>query len=302
MNGIPWLPVLGNHDYKQGLATAEAQVVRTTATDDDEWQFPSKTWVRMIPVGLNSQLALVAIDTQEMFFSDYSYTNAIFSDSDAKLAVARLEAELASAASIPTTTWIVVMGHFPILSRGEHGDNEVLSELLLPIFAKYGVDAYFAGHDHTMQHIEYEDMHFIINGNGAKRGTVVDDDQTAEPYLSSAYVTRLRVVDPGFTAHSVNATKMTTSFIDAGGAVIHYFEQAPRCKRNCSRSASAMFGVFKSTLLLAALGCILVSMSVTRRYCNADHDIYSSCSSKDELGRLLEDKEAVAILKLSACS
>jgi acid phosphatase len=40
MAGVPWYPVLGNHDYHQGVQAAKTQVLRTTATDDDEWQFP----------------------------------------------------------------------------------------------------------------------------------------------------------------------------------------------------------------------------------------------------------------------
>lgn len=274
MTGIQWFPVLGNHDYKQGLSAAKTQVDRTKATDDDEWQFPSKTWTKTFTVGFESELVLIAIDTQEIDFSGYAYTEAIFTISDVDLAVARLEVELASAAKLPTTQWIVVMGHFPILSRGEHGDNEVLCDLLLPLFAKYGVDAYYAGHDHTMQHLEYADMHFVISGNGAKRGIVVDDDSTAETYLSSEYVTQLSVVDPGFTVHSVNASRMTTSFIDSSGTTIHYFEQVPRCKRSCHEEASVNKGIFQRAILQLVLlsavalviGCVFVVIGMMSRY------------------------------------
>ena len=37
---IPWVPILGNHDYHQGIEGAEAQVTRTTSTADDEWALP----------------------------------------------------------------------------------------------------------------------------------------------------------------------------------------------------------------------------------------------------------------------
>ena len=49
--GVAWLPVLGNHDYHRGVNGAEAQVVRTTATDDDEWQLPSTAWTRTFALG-----------------------------------------------------------------------------------------------------------------------------------------------------------------------------------------------------------------------------------------------------------
>ena len=45
-------------------------------------------------------------------------------------------------------TWLLVAGHYPIFSTGEHGDTSELKSYLLPLLTKYKVHAYFCGHDH----------------------------------------------------------------------------------------------------------------------------------------------------------
>ena len=48
-------------------------------------------------------------------------------------------------------TWLLVAGHYPIYSAGEHGDTTELQTYLVPLFRKYNVDAYFCGHDHLSE-------------------------------------------------------------------------------------------------------------------------------------------------------
>ena len=304
LSEVPWYPILGNHDYRQGASGAAAQIERTTATDDDEWQFDSTTWVRTFSLGASSSdlLAVVAIDTQEINFSEYSYTESLFSEASAAAALSKLEKVLAAAAGDPRIAWIIMAGHFPILSRGEHGDNEVLSEGLLNILSRFGVDMYISGHDHTLQHIEYRDTHFVISGNGAKKGSVADDDNTNEPYLLSEYTTHLRVVDPGFTSHTVSASTLTTTFINADGAVIHSFEQSPRCKRNCFGSSSSRSStltiffswwgvVIKITAIVAGTG-LLVTVGVNVWKAAKDRSLQNTDGTLDaEAARLLAESK-----------
>ena len=49
--------------------------------------------------------------------------------------------------------WLVVVGHYPVYSSGEHMDMDELIENLVPLMKKYGVDAYFCGHDHISEHL-----------------------------------------------------------------------------------------------------------------------------------------------------
>lgn len=48
-------------------------------------------------------------------------------------------------------TWLLVVGHYPVFSKGEHGDISELTTYLLPLLEKYNVHAYFCGHDHLSE-------------------------------------------------------------------------------------------------------------------------------------------------------
>ena len=67
--------------------------------------------------------------------------------------LAYIEARLQEAALNPPT-WLLVAGHYPVFSAGEHGDTGELKQYLLPLLETYNVDAYFCGHDHISEHIE----------------------------------------------------------------------------------------------------------------------------------------------------
>ena len=63
--------------------------------------------------------------------------------------------------------WLVVVGHYPVYSRGEHGDISELKVYLLPLLQKYAVDVYLCGHDHIAKHLVSPDgMHVFVNGAG----------------------------------------------------------------------------------------------------------------------------------------
>ena len=78
-----------------------------------------------------------------------------------------LQVGLQSVLAASTATWLIVAGHHPIFSRGEHGDTAALQTRLLPILQKYGVHAYLNGHDHTLQHISWQGLEFFTSGRGS---------------------------------------------------------------------------------------------------------------------------------------
>ena len=47
--------------------------------------------------------------------------------------------------------YLIVAGHFPVLSIAEHGPTKCLTDRLMPMLYKYGATAYFCGHDHNIQ-------------------------------------------------------------------------------------------------------------------------------------------------------
>ena len=46
-----------------------------------------------------------------------------------------------------------MVGHHPPRSNGKHGNNPELVDKLEPLIERYGVQAFFAGHDHDLEHL-----------------------------------------------------------------------------------------------------------------------------------------------------
>ena len=239
MHGVKWLPLLGNHDYHPGIEGANFQVARSGATDDDEWDFDSRSWTRKLSVSKSSSLMLISIDTEEMVPNTYPITEQLFSERESSQAVDELESKLLAASEDPSVAWIIVVGHYPVFSNGHqhpgHDGGAAMRKLILPMLIKYGVDAYISGHDHTLQHIGASGVHFIVSANGCDPSGSLDKDAVNN---SPGRDTFLATTDPGFTAHQIDGQIMKTSFINEDGKVIHSFEQTPRCKRNCASKDS----------------------------------------------------------------
>ncbi len=51
---------------------------------------------------------------------------------------------------------------------GDHHDAPDLITAFLPLFQRYNVDAYIAGHDHTLIHLKAENTQFIVSGGGSR--------------------------------------------------------------------------------------------------------------------------------------
>jgi hypothetical protein len=62
---MKWYAVMGNHDWGYGWTGVQAQISRTTATDDDLWETPSTNYTRIIELAGEGQgsLVIVSVDT-----------------------------------------------------------------------------------------------------------------------------------------------------------------------------------------------------------------------------------------------
>jgi tartrate-resistant acid phosphatase type 5 len=122
------------------------------------------------------------------------------------------------------TPFLVVMGHHPVYSNGVHGDHPVLVRDWKPLFQKHKVHLYLAGHDHDMQHLEFEGhpTSFVISGGGGALLTNPKSDPSQRgPYGRKVY---------GFSHLSVTPRQMTLRHLDSEGRTLHAFTKTPEGK------------------------------------------------------------------------
>lgn len=60
-------------------------------------------------------------------------------------------------------SWLLLHGHYPIYSKGEHGDTDELVTYLVPLLLKYNVSVYFCGHDHLRLTIVLMNLHNFVS-------------------------------------------------------------------------------------------------------------------------------------------
>ena len=115
-----------------------------------------------------------------------------------------------------TATWLLVAGHYTIYSMAEHGDNPVLIDRLVPLLQKYGVQAYFNGHDHVLEAIDWEGVLYITSGHGA------DPPEGWFPGRESAAMGGVKFMtnSPGFIGVEANSSSLTYSIIDRHGSML----------------------------------------------------------------------------------
>jgi tartrate-resistant acid phosphatase type 5 len=70
---------------------------------------------------------------------------------------------------LPKAEWKLVFGHHPTYSSGlAHGNQPEIIQHVLPILEKHHVQAYFAGHDHDLEHLKLDHLDLIISGAGSE--------------------------------------------------------------------------------------------------------------------------------------
>ncbi|WP_254061425.1 metallophosphoesterase [Granulicella sp. L60] len=171
----------------------------------------------------NPLITLIALDSN-MPFDDGSLgkgRNFTLTPQQQAEQLAWLETELARPR---TTKFLVVMGHHPVYSDGMHGDHPVLVRDWDPLFRKHKVDLYLAGHDHDLQHLEFEGhptSFFLSGGGGADLYDLKNDPLPRRKYAQKVY---------GFSHLSVTPKQMILRHLDSNGRPLHAFSKTPRGK------------------------------------------------------------------------
>jgi tartrate-resistant acid phosphatase type 5 len=216
----PAYSIAGNHDYQlwpESKVAAELEYARVgrTAAGPTRWTMPS-LWYRFEFPAKNPLVTFLALDSN-MPISDGTTKNArsfTLTAEQQAVELAWLESELERSR---TTPFLAVMGHHPVYSDGVHGDHPVLVRDWDPLFRKNKVDLYLAGHDHDLQHLEFEGhptTFFLSGGGGAELYDLKIDSSKRGPYGQKVY---------GFSHLAVSKNKMTLRHLDAEGRSLHAF-------------------------------------------------------------------------------
>jgi tartrate-resistant acid phosphatase type 5 len=213
----PAYAILGNHDYQKwpdSKVDAELEYARLGKT---RWTMPSR-WYKFEFPRHSPLITVLALDSN-MPFKDGTSSNGrwfTLTPQQQEEQLAWFEAELRHPR---TTPFLVVMGHHPVYSDGPHGDHPILIRDWDPLFRSYGVQ--LAGHDHDLQHLEFEGhptSHFLSGGGGADLYDLKVDPSKRGPYAQKVY---------GFSHLSVTNEKMTLRHLDSNGQILHAFTKTP---------------------------------------------------------------------------
>lgn len=196
----PWNVIAGNHDH-HGNAQAQVEYGRV----NKRWRMPSLYYKRSELLPDQSRADFFYIDT-ELMRSDNTGRRRPALPFNAQEQLRWLEGEL----STSRAAWKIVVGHHPVYSGGKHGGTERLVNWLTPLFKRYGVQVYIAGHNHNLEHLVVDGTHYLVSGGGAEPNRVERLD-TAEFGAG-----RL-----GFMAARLTSASMKIKFVNENGKTIY---------------------------------------------------------------------------------
>lgn len=124
--------VLGNHDYKQ---RPQAEIEYTAHSS--RWNMPAQHYCINTTLADGTTVDFFAIDT-DSFIKWYMSSFKVLK-------------WLKTTLGKSTADWKIVLGHHPIWSSGKHQGSGILQRRLAPLLKKYGVNFYFAAHDHNLE-------------------------------------------------------------------------------------------------------------------------------------------------------
>lgn len=111
--------------------------------------------------------------------------------------------------------WKLVVGHHPLYTGGWRKDSEDtrrMKEYLEPVFNKYKVDVYIAGHEHHLEYIKPAGpTHYIISGAASE----------ARPVSLFPVFGQFAAGVQGFATFSLNKDQLVVQFIDYKGIIIN---------------------------------------------------------------------------------
>jgi len=215
----PAYAIPGNHDYQRMPASKVAAELEYAKTAKTRWTMPS-LWYRFEFPANNPTVTFLALDSN-MPFGDGKWdkgTDFTLTPQQQAEQLAWLISELEKPR---TTPFLVVMGHHPIFSNGPHGDHKILIRDWEPLLRKHNAHLYLAGHDHDMQHLEFEGhpTSFVLSGGGGADLYNLKIAQAQRgPMAEKVY---------GFSDLEITPKTLTLRHLDEHAQVLHGFIKKP---------------------------------------------------------------------------
>lgn len=197
----PWYPTLGNHDHK---GNAMAQVAYSQVSS--RWSMPGPFYWQGKRLRDGTAAHFFFLDTTPIV-AENSGIGRFFPGDNDDAQMQWLEQALAAS----NARWKLVVGHHPVFSGGErHGSTPELVRLVQPLLERYSVKAYLNGHDHNLQHIVVNGIHYLTSGAGSK-------PRSTGKITGTLFSSR----EPGFLRTSLSPADMNIAFISASGQALH---------------------------------------------------------------------------------
>lgn len=219
---MPWYSVLGNHDYGYGSTGVQAQIDRTDAqqSDDNLWNMPATNYSRTFATGDGATVTIVFIDSTTLAPSENKCCNSKGGVSTSEQA-SRISNQLGSIdrmlqeATLAYSTWLVVIGHYPVYSSGEHSDTSEMVSYLDPLLRQYNVHAYICGHDHVSEHLQKNGIEYFVAGAGSMADSMGASSAASLSWYSSG--------TSAFASVLVTAETFEVSFINTAGQTMYEY-------------------------------------------------------------------------------
>lgn len=194
----PFYAVLGNHDYEHRKDLIELGYAQKNPTS--RWKLPGR-WYRLQLPEENPIVTILVLDSN----------------------VAELPAEMFAAQNrwlaeqlqqARTTPWLVVAAHHPLHSSGRRADHRLI-DAWAHLMNSAHVDFYLCGHEHSLEHFQFESTEFLICGAGGAKPREITPRQGS----------RFQLEANGFLELHLGERSADISFIDDRGRVVHSFSR-----------------------------------------------------------------------------
>jgi tartrate-resistant acid phosphatase type 5 len=197
-----WHVILGNHDYQGNV---EAQLAYTATSP--RWSMPARYYTRTETLADGTSVAFFFLDTSRYIRSYQRHPEVRVQGLDKRAQLDWLERGLATSKA----AWKIVVGHHQLYTvTGQNHDFREMISPFKPLLDRYGVRAYINGHDHSLQQIVVDRVHYITCGAGSATSAVA----TPPPgqFASDHH---------GFMTMRLEAEALGFSFVDDEGAVLY---------------------------------------------------------------------------------